>query len=173
MNRSVRRCCVEWCDVLCYFYLLCLGGILSGYLFFLFKQKTAYEMRISDWSSDVCSSDLPRFVYRVFKDRRLENVLERADHKRVPVLLIGAGDAAELFIRHQGRDRNAPFRVVGVVDDKGTRIGRSIHGVPVLGGLEEVEHIIPVRAPGRPQRLILTLERMAGDRKNTRLNSRH
>src|SRR3546814_11842646 len=28
-------------------------------LFFFFKQKTAYEMRISDWSSDVCSSDLP------------------------------------------------------------------------------------------------------------------
>src|SRR3546814_6116100 len=27
-------------------------------VFFLFKQKTAYEMRISDWSSDVCSSDL-------------------------------------------------------------------------------------------------------------------
>src|SRR3546814_15455383 len=27
-------------------------------MFFLFKQKTAYEMRISDWSSDVCSSDL-------------------------------------------------------------------------------------------------------------------
>src|SRR3546814_15417622 len=29
-------------------------------LFFFFKQKTAYEMRISDWSSDVCSSDLVR-----------------------------------------------------------------------------------------------------------------
>src|SRR3546814_7764424 len=29
-------------------------------LFFFFKQKTAYEMRISDWSSDVCSSDLLR-----------------------------------------------------------------------------------------------------------------
>src|SRR3546814_13302415 len=28
------------------------------YVFFFFKQKTAYEMRISDWSSDVCSSDL-------------------------------------------------------------------------------------------------------------------
>src|SRR3546814_4377285 len=27
-------------------------------VFFFFKQKTAYEMRISDWSSDVCSSDL-------------------------------------------------------------------------------------------------------------------
>src|SRR3546814_17985045 len=29
-----------------------------SWLFFFFKQKTAYEMRISDWSSDVCSSDL-------------------------------------------------------------------------------------------------------------------
>src|SRR3546814_6884911 len=29
---------------------------------FFFKQKTAYEMRISDWSSDVCSSDLPQGI---------------------------------------------------------------------------------------------------------------
>src|SRR3546814_6767849 len=33
---------------------------MSDVRFFFFKQKTAYEMRISDWSSDVCSSDLPR-----------------------------------------------------------------------------------------------------------------
>src|SRR3546814_3241783 len=32
--------------------------MLGNCLFFFFKQKTAYEMRISDWSSDVCSSDL-------------------------------------------------------------------------------------------------------------------
>src|SRR3546814_7537672 len=35
-------------------------------LFFLFKQKTAYEMRISDWSSDVCSADL--FAYSTGKN---------------------------------------------------------------------------------------------------------
>src|SRR3546814_1987039 len=34
--------------------------------FFFFKQKTAYEMRISDWSSDVCSSDL---IYRRFSSK--------------------------------------------------------------------------------------------------------
>src|SRR3546814_2076661 len=33
---------------------------------FFFKQKTAYEMRISDWSSDVCSSDLYNFKYISF-----------------------------------------------------------------------------------------------------------
>src|SRR3546814_4719724 len=39
------------------------AGTYFGFLFcvfFFFKQKTAYEMRISDWSSDVCSSDLLR-----------------------------------------------------------------------------------------------------------------
>src|SRR3546814_1952222 len=35
---------------------------ISGIVFFFFKQKTAYEMRISDWSSDVCSSDLGQFL---------------------------------------------------------------------------------------------------------------
>src|SRR3546814_1727162 len=57
------------CDVLfvlgafacCCVYVYC--GMLAfvrhfGFCFFFFKQKTAYEMRISDWSSDVCSSDL-------------------------------------------------------------------------------------------------------------------
>src|SRR3546814_1634679 len=35
-------------------------GFVGLYVVFFFKQKTAYEMRISDWSSDVCSSDLGR-----------------------------------------------------------------------------------------------------------------
>src|SRR3546814_7238342 len=40
---------------------------------FFFKQKTAYEMRISDWSSDVCSSDL-NAVDRAFFDRDVDAV---------------------------------------------------------------------------------------------------
>src|SRR3546814_2319367 len=39
--------------------LLIVHILLHIMYFFFFKQKTAYEMRISDWSSDVCSSDLP------------------------------------------------------------------------------------------------------------------
>src|SRR3546814_8165128 len=37
-----------------------LSSVFLCIFFFFFKQKTAYEMRISDWSSDVCSSDLDR-----------------------------------------------------------------------------------------------------------------
>src|SRR3546814_10111950 len=47
-------------------------------LFFFFKQKTAYEMRISDWSSDVCSSDLviTRRIRELEQEWDMERVLE-------------------------------------------------------------------------------------------------
>src|SRR3546814_19983341 len=50
---------------------------------FFFKQKTAYEMRISDWSSDVCSSDL------TLRPQRLERpeLVERMERGALPVLL--------------------------------------------------------------------------------------
>src|SRR3546814_5830434 len=46
-------------SVLHFFHSVVVGPLAYLILFvFFFKQKTAYEMRISDWSSDVCSSDL-------------------------------------------------------------------------------------------------------------------
>src|SRR3546814_7798678 len=47
-----------FCTIVCYYSRDCIMTIFSMCVFFFFKQKTAYEMRISDWSSDVCSSDL-------------------------------------------------------------------------------------------------------------------
>src|SRR3546814_1161486 len=41
-------------------------------MFFFFKQKTAYEMRISDWSSDVCSSDLLERVARIVEPQAFD-----------------------------------------------------------------------------------------------------
>src|SRR3546814_1846194 len=51
-------------------------------LFFFFKQKTAYELRISDWSSDVCSSDLS------IRPRRPRRARDRSSARA------GAGDRA-------------------------------------------------------------------------------
>src|SRR3546814_4208415 len=62
------------------------------FCFFFFKQKTAYEMRISDWSSDVCSSDLMKPNAR--KVRRI------GDGGRVVAGFAGAtADAFTLFER--------------------------------------------------------------------------
>src|SRR3546814_9997282 len=57
--------------------------------FFFFKQKTAYEMRISDWSSDVCSSDLRHRYQRIAPirtDRRPVGLRE---------VVCGAGDTPQ------------------------------------------------------------------------------
>src|SRR3546814_1741544 len=54
-----------------------LYSVLFCYLFF-FKQKTAYEMRISDWSSDVCSSDLVELVKALApKQRQRGDIVKR------------------------------------------------------------------------------------------------
>src|SRR3546814_6633703 len=56
------------------------------FCFFFFKQKTAYEVRISDWSSDVCSSDLlegRRFPGLKFRQRLL-NLLARIAGRQGP-----------------------------------------------------------------------------------------
>src|SRR3546814_3951737 len=65
--------------------------LYSVVFFFFFKQKTAYEMRISDWSSDVCSSDLV-------------DILEHAGTDET-------GLAAQQFLGDAGPDQQRPRRV--------------------------------------------------------------
>src|SRR3546814_1486526 len=70
-------------------WLLVVQFLCFFLFFFFFKQKTAYEMRISDWSSDVCSSDLGHRDRRQRgKDQRIHAGLGRPDDKR-------PGDAGE------------------------------------------------------------------------------
>src|SRR3546814_8142881 len=48
-----------FCNLLCIVCSMCRRHRSCVFVFFFLKKKTAYDMRISDWSSDVCSSDLP------------------------------------------------------------------------------------------------------------------
>src|SRR3546814_2754138 len=64
--------------------------------FFFFKQMTAYEMRISDWSSDVCSSDLSSIPFHLIRERpsmttsramSLKSAVSREDIQLTPAQL--------------------------------------------------------------------------------------
>src|SRR3546814_2644533 len=57
------------------------------FVFFFFKQKTAYEMRISDWSSDVCSSDLPAGC-RAALPAAEEGAVQRHRHGTIQVRVV-------------------------------------------------------------------------------------
>src|SRR3546814_947151 len=67
-------------------------------LFFFFKQKTAYERRISDWSSDVCSSDLGAHAQRAGDGHAL--LLAAGQLAGILVLLFGYADPAQVVPRH-------------------------------------------------------------------------
>lgn len=100
----------------------------------------------------------PRLLYRMLKDRRLANILENGNRGRIPVLLVGAGDETEIFIRAVTGNRESPYRVVGILDDKGSRVGREIHGIKILGGLGKLEDVVGELTAGgmAPRRLVLT-----------------
>src|SRR3546814_13739794 len=81
-------------------------------LFFFFKQKTAYEMRISDWSSDVCSSDLSvifgqedQFTNRLAQTMSLPVVpVLGANTKLQPVYAADVGKAIAIAARDSARN---------------------------------------------------------------------
>src|SRR3546814_3355927 len=82
-------------------------------VFFFVKQKTAYEMRISDWSSDVCSSDLKRtdggWLYR----------------NRAPI-------SAEFIGQYLGQQRINPLPQLSLRHDH--------DDLPILGNFQESAH---------------------------------
>src|SRR3546814_6565809 len=122
---------------------------------FFFKQKTAYEMRISDWSSDVCSSDLEG-VGRDAADRRgaIGEGVGRKDAREIGVASVGARADAPVAAACQRCSQTA---VVAVMGDSAAIVERG------------VQHRAPFGRDGSRYRSKMT----GRDRKSTRLNSSH
>src|SRR3546814_9426749 len=86
--------------------------------FFFFKQKTAYEMRISDWSSDVCSSDLYKMT--VFDLSRWRNTAKPAgalgpDGIVIPNSIIQRPPTAELRENQTDQDSLPPYEQLDAI----------------------------------------------------------
>jgi FlaA1/EpsC-like NDP-sugar epimerase len=116
------------------------------------------------WPLLMLQLSLPRLAYRLLKDGNLRAVFERNQDDRVPVLLVGAGSSAEVFIREMSRP-GTPYSVVGIVDDKPGRIGRDIRGVRVLNSIDNLPVVIAGldRKGRKPQRLLLATEKFSGE----------
>src|SRR3546814_5537455 len=95
---------------------------MLSFYFFFFKQKTAYEMRISDWSSDVCSSDLEDDAGRILL-ALLEHVAHAAGADADEHLdEVRAGDREERHVRLP-RDGAGEQRLAGA--GRADEIGRA------------------------------------------------
>jgi O-antigen biosynthesis protein WbqV len=118
-----------------------------------------------NWLVLIAFLGAPRLGYRLFKDRGLDHILERTPGlQSVPVLLISMRDGADTFIRETLRDRQSVYRVVGVLSDTRSRVGREIYGVPILGLIDDLETVVAQldRRGTRPQKLIVTAHNLDG-----------
>src|SRR3546814_6705402 len=120
---------------------------------FFFKQKTAYDMRISDWSSDVCSSDL----HAVARD--VDDVVDATGD---PVVAVGVAPAAVTAEVLAGIGRE-----VGLHEALMVAVDRAHLARPGVGDAE-------VALGGAFELLALGIDDDGSqDRKSTRLNSSH
>ncbi len=106
----------------------------------------------------------PRLAYRIARDRSLNFKDTPGGKRRIPVMLAGAGDGAELFIRGLSQGGTAEYRVVGILSEQTKRVGQQIHGVPVIDTLSHFGDAIAgiIERDEKPQRLILTKDDFDG-----------
>ncbi len=105
-----------------------------------------------------------RVAYRMLKDGRIFGLTPRVDPSHIPVLLIGADDGADMFIRAMSSSPGARYQVVGIVDLRESRVGRRIRGVEVMGGIDRLDAIMErlTRDGRRPHRFVVTDPRVTG-----------
>src|SRR3546814_8775963 len=128
--------------------------------FFFFKQKTAYEMRISDWSSDVCSSDLAARYAGLVEDRALADSIFNAisdGWQRTHDSLLDATGQRRLLEHSPSLDASIRLRL------------------PYIEPLNllQVDLIRRHRGGDADAKVVEGIQLTIKDRKSTRLNSSH
>jgi FlaA1/EpsC-like NDP-sugar epimerase len=99
-----------------------------------------------------------RFFYQKSPGSR-KLISEEHNHRKKRLLLIGAGDSAEKVIRELQDNRSLPYIPVGLVDDNTAKIGMKVHGIPVVGTIDDLaEHAKRIRA----QELLISIAAASG-----------
>src|SRR3546814_9487045 len=111
--------------------------MLVYFLFFFFKQKTAYEMRISDWSSDVCSSDLKDPHPIVFHRRHFGL---KCHQPVAQYRIVDRATLAQTLFLHQCDQRLQPvFERVGIAQHSALMAKGCIRDEPAMAPLARSE----------------------------------
>lgn len=137
---------------------------LLSFILILFLLSRGAEISRSSlflvWILLVILLVLPRVLYRFWRDGHAQNIFlfaRRRTRVAVPVLLVGAGDQADMFIRMTGK--KGDYFPVGIIDQEDRRVGQNIRQVPILGRIEALPELIKQnRFIVPPQRMIVTTE---------------
>ena len=108
-----------------------------------------------------------RAIYILYKDKKLFLTTITKNENSIPVLLIGASDRAELFIREMSRNDNPTHKIIGILDINKNKLGRFIRDVEILGSIQEISKIIQKieknNKKNRPQKIIIASNDLEGN----------
>jgi FlaA1/EpsC-like NDP-sugar epimerase len=119
-------------------------SILVTVISILLKEKDfSRSVLVIDWLLSLLAVGGLRFAIRLLAESQLATRGAESREKRV--LIAGAGDAGALVVREMQRNPQANLNPVGFVDDDPGKQKQEIHGVPVIGKLDELAHLIDVK----------------------------
>lgn len=142
------------------------GSAASAILFALLIHLSGYPLPTTTFPivhalTLMVALGAPRVIYRLYHGRI--RALQEAEDIQT-VLLVGPVDAADVFIRAISQDRLSPLRVIGLLALSERQAGRRIHGMPILGTIEDASAVLErLRSEGRlPSSLVVVDPNLAG-----------
>lgn len=122
----------------------------------------------------VCSAALcvPRFAYRAWREGHFDGLLPhgwRRGEGRANIVLIGAGSAADTFLRLCENKTISGYRVIGILDADDSLQGRTLRGVPVLGSPADLGAVLAtLKSSGKlPQRIVFSKTEQSSNAEKT------
>jgi FlaA1/EpsC-like NDP-sugar epimerase len=121
-------------------------GIILGIVLFHYGRPFPRSVFIIDWLLMIIFIGGSRFLIRLLKDIQIRPArrkgLKERQRMAKRVLIIGAGDAGEMMIREMQHNPKLNYYPIGFIDDDPAKLGRSIHGVRVLGQRKDLAEIV-------------------------------
>jgi O-antigen biosynthesis protein WbqV len=141
-------------------------AVMISYLAMFFVNRLEGVPRsvpVLHWMVLMATLSASRLLYRSLRER----ALRPANHNQplIHVILVGANDHSEAFIRTVHRRRTMGYKVVGIVDNNPLRAGRTLRGVPIYADIGRLHDIITTleKEGNKPQRVILSEEYVEPD----------
>jgi FlaA1/EpsC-like NDP-sugar epimerase len=142
---------------------------LTLYSFQVFGPGFSRSALAIDWLLSLVLVGGSRLDLRIAAEAKVP----RADGKRRDVLVVGAGDAGALVVREMQKSRQMNMNPVGFLDDDPAKRGQILLGVPVIGAIKDLSHIVDMThvdeviiaipsAPGKVVRLVSDVCRLKG-----------
>jgi len=137
--------------------------VLSAVMLLLFGNRIFYafprSVLVIDWIFSLIMVGGQRFAFRILSEGRGLSILPRISRLTKKALIIGAGDAGAMVVKELQRNPQLNLEPIGFLDDDKQKQKQIIHGIPVIGTIQELPRIIPFR---RVDEVIIALPSATG-----------